>query len=68
MTCPLIRTPPYSMKIFAVTTFANCPKTAKFAKVFTRKRFSLYGICSSDSRKAYETSGRNFNKFKTRFQ
>ena len=31
------------MRIFAVKTFANCPKIAKFAKVFTRERFPLYG-------------------------
>ena len=29
---------------FRVKTFANCPKTAKFAKVFTRERFPLYGM------------------------
>ena len=44
MTCPLIMTPPYSMKIFAVKTLADCPKTAKLAKVFTRERFLLYSI------------------------
>lgn len=37
-------TPPHSMRIFAVKKFTNCPKTAKFAKVFTRKRFLLDGI------------------------
>ena len=31
-------------KIFVVKTFANCPETAKFAKVFTRERLPLYGI------------------------
>ena len=44
MTHPLIMTPPYSMKIFSVKTFASCPETAKVAKVFTRERFPLYGI------------------------
>ena len=44
MTCPLIMTPLYSIKIFAVKTFANCPETVKFAKVFTRETFLLYGI------------------------
>ena len=43
MTHPLLMTPPYSMKIFTVKTFAICPETAKFAKVFTHKRFLLYG-------------------------
>ena len=43
MTYPLITTPPYSMKSFVVKTFANCPKTAKFTKVFTHERFPLYG-------------------------
>ena len=38
-----IMTPAYSMNIFPVKTFANCPETAKFAKVFTCKRFPLYG-------------------------
>ena len=36
-------TPLYSMKIFAIKTFTNCPETAKFAKVFARERFLLYG-------------------------
>ena len=50
MTCPLIITPLYSMKIFAVKTFTNCSKTAKFAKVFTCKRFPLYDmLCSNCS-------------------
>ena len=43
MTHPLITTPSYTMKIFAVKTFANCSKTAKFEKVFTHERFPLYG-------------------------
>ena len=43
MTCPLIMMLRYSMKIFAVRTFANCPETAKIAKVFTCERFLLYG-------------------------
>ena len=43
MTRPLIITAPYSMKIFALETFTNCPETAKFAKVFTRERFPLCG-------------------------
>ena len=34
----------HSMKIFAVKTFANCPETTKFTKVFTREKFPLYGI------------------------
>ena len=34
-------TPPHSI---SVRTFANCPKPAKFAKVFTRESFPLYGI------------------------
>ena len=37
-------TPLYSMKIFAVKIFANCPETAKFAKVFIREKFPLYCI------------------------
>ena len=32
------------MGIFAVKTFANCPKTEKFVKVFNHERFPLYGI------------------------
>ena len=43
MTHPLIMTPPYSINVFMVKTFANCPETAKFVKVFTRERFPLYG-------------------------
>ena len=35
------------MRIFAVKTFANYPKTAKF-KGFTRERFPLYGTLYSD--------------------
>ena len=35
---------PYSMTIFTFKTFANCFKTAKFAKVFTCERLLLYGI------------------------
>ena len=42
MTHPLIIMVSYSMQIFKVKTFANCPKTSKFAKVFTRERFPLY--------------------------
>ena len=34
------------MKIFAVKTFANCPETVKFTKVFVCERFLLYGITS----------------------
>ena len=37
---------PCSTRIFAVKTFTNCPETAKFAKVFARERFPLYGIRS----------------------
>ena len=44
MTRPLIMKPMYSMKIFAVKTFTNCPETAKFVIVFTREGFPLYGI------------------------
>ena len=33
----------YSTKIFAVKTFVNSPKIAKFAKTLTRERFPLYG-------------------------
>ena len=33
----------YSTKLFAVKTFANCPETVKFAKLFTCERFPLYG-------------------------
>ena len=43
MTHPLIMMLPYSMKIFTVKTFVNCPETTKFMKSFTRKRFLLYG-------------------------
>ena len=43
MTRPLIMMILYSMKIFIIKTFGNCPETAKLAKVFTRKRFALYG-------------------------
>ena len=43
MTHPLIITAPYSTKNFAIETFTNCPETAKFAKLFTRERFSLCG-------------------------
>ena len=39
----MIMVPPYSI-IFAVKIFANCPETAKFAKVFTSERFLLHGI------------------------
>ena len=38
---------PHSMKTFTVKTSVNCPNTAKFAKVFTCKRFPLYGILVS---------------------
>ena len=38
MTSPLIILLSYSLKIFAVKTFANCPETAKFTKVFTREK------------------------------
>ena len=43
MTHPLITTSPYSTKIFMVKTFMNWPQTMKFVKVFTSKRFLLYG-------------------------
>ena len=43
MTRPFTITPLYSMKIFTVKTFANCPETAKFVKVFTCEGFPLYG-------------------------
>ena len=33
-------------KIFVVKTFGIYPETAKFAKVFTRERFPLYGTCN----------------------
>ena len=39
MTRPLIM--PHSMKVFSVKTFVNYPETVK---VFSRKRFPLYGI------------------------
>ena len=42
----LIMMPPYSIKIFADKTFANCPKPQNSQKVFTRERFPLYGIFS----------------------
>ena len=37
-------------KIFAVKTFMNYPKTAKFAKVFTHKGFPLYSISRVSAR------------------
>ena len=37
----------FVVKTFAVKTFANYPKTSKFAKVFTCERFPLYGILVS---------------------
>ena len=43
MTCPLKMTALYYIKIFKIKTFANCPKTAKCAKVFSCEIFSLYG-------------------------
>ena len=43
MTHPLVMTPPYSVQILMVKTFVNCPETTKFAKVFTREGFPLYG-------------------------
>ena len=44
MAHPLIMTSTYSMKIFAAKTFANCPETVKFVKVFTCERFPLYSV------------------------
>ena len=44
ITCPLIMTPSYSMKISVVKTFVNWTETVKFAKVFTRERFPPYSI------------------------
>ena len=43
-------TPPHLMRIFAVKTFANCPKTAKFVKVFTCERLPLYGMLGRELR------------------
>ena len=63
MTHPLIMTPPYSMKIFEVKTFVNCPKTAKFAKVFTSERFPLYGSGHSRSHFIQE---KTFNQLQLR--
>ena len=40
----IIMMPPHSMNIFMVKTFVKCPETAKFTKVFTQKKFPLYGI------------------------
>ena len=51
MTSPLIRTPPYSMKIFALETFTNCTKTTKLAKVFSRKKFRYTVV--TDGRKEH---------------
>ena len=45
LTRPLIIMPPYSMKIFAVKTFANCPKSTKFAN-FSPAKDSCYMIYS----------------------
>ena len=63
MTHPLIMTPPYSMKIFEVRTFANCPKTVKFAKVFIRERFPLYG---SEYSRSHFIQEKTFNQFRLR--
>ena len=43
MTYPFIIAPLYSLKIFAVKTFANCPETAKFVKVKTFANFAVSG-------------------------
>ena len=42
----MIMTLLYSVKIYLVKTFPKCPKTVKFAKVFTSERFLLYDRCT----------------------
>ena len=39
MTRPMIMMPQYSMKIYEVKTFVNCPQTVKFAR-FSRTKGS----------------------------
>ena len=60
---PIDSDAPVLNEIFTVKTFVNCPESAKFAKVFPRKRFPLYG--SSGSRDYEEFSVRFFITMET---
>ena len=68
MTHPLIVTPLYSMKIFALKTFANCLKIVKFVKVFHLRKIPAtrylltqgLNVCNGFSRCVYTVIGKFF--------